>query len=747
MKLGVVPEGDRVADSADTVVVVEPTVGSRARSKGNLYLLVTSAIHGQKAREATRVVAEVVRNEYYYDESAGIRVCMVKAIVAANKRLGHLRERSGLGRSSDAGPIGIGIAVVRDNELYVSTIGPAEAYLSRGARLSILPDPHRERGLPAEGLEPDVWRGEIGVGDQLVLVSANLTGKLGDDELKDALVTLHPQSAMEHLHHRFVAAGGSGSDGAIAIEAAEVVPSRVGRAPVPVRPPEPLAGTPDRSPIPLADSVTDGMAAAQKGARRARAAAGGLFGSLVLRLQDALPSRSLRERRVTPLTARREVQRRAAIAILVFIAVAGSLGVAVFAFAQHPPATQVISSVEAGQAALEAARSDVKRVAGPGVDLVANDPKKAEGLLRDALTSLDEAAKSGIPGTTIAPIRTQVVGLLDRLYGVVEIAVAPVFTFPADAKADLRGLVKGPDGAPYVLDATTKSVYRIDAAAKSAVAVFREGKSAIGGTEAAPKLLAVGGPDLGVVDVKNPVWRWRPADATGKGTASKLKVLGSAEWGDDIIAIGTFVRDAQAGLYALYVIDPSAQQILAYSPAADGSGFPAPPSNRLATARSVADMTSLYIDGDIWVTEAGSIVRFVGGKSEGWQAEAPPDAILRSAPSYTLVTSGSARREGRIYGYDPKNRRVIALSKVRGTYIEQYRMPAGDLSLDDVRAWYVEPGVGDIPDSLVWISGTELHRAILEPIASAPTGSGGPAASGAAVSGAPSAAPASTTKP
>ena len=37
--------------------------------------------------------------------------------------------------------------------------------------------------------------------------------RLGPDELKDAMVTLHPQPAMEHLHHRFIAADGAGSDG------------------------------------------------------------------------------------------------------------------------------------------------------------------------------------------------------------------------------------------------------------------------------------------------------------------------------------------------------------------------------------------------------------------------------------------------------------------------------------------------------------------------------------------------------
>ena len=49
MKLGVVAEHDRLPDSPDTLVVVEPSVGSVARSKGHLYLLVTSRISSRHA--------------------------------------------------------------------------------------------------------------------------------------------------------------------------------------------------------------------------------------------------------------------------------------------------------------------------------------------------------------------------------------------------------------------------------------------------------------------------------------------------------------------------------------------------------------------------------------------------------------------------------------------------------------------------------------------------------------------------
>ena len=58
------------------------------------------------------------------------------------------------------------------------------------------------------------------------------------------MVTLHPQPAMEHLHHRFVAADGAGSDAMIAFEATEVASTQKARTLVPVRPAEPLAGDP-----------------------------------------------------------------------------------------------------------------------------------------------------------------------------------------------------------------------------------------------------------------------------------------------------------------------------------------------------------------------------------------------------------------------------------------------------------------------------------------------------------------------
>ncbi|HEY3333621.1 MAG TPA: hypothetical protein VGK16_00180 [Candidatus Limnocylindrales bacterium] len=736
LKLGAVTEQDRLPDSPDTVVVVEPAVGSVGRTKGNLYLLVTSRVAGAKARDATRMVADTIRNEYYYDESAGIRQCLVKVMSVANKRLGHQRDRYGFGHEADgAGPIGVAVAVVRGRELYVATMGPAEAYLIRQARLSTLPDPNRERGLPAESLEPEVWRGELNVGDSLCLVAANVVSRIGTDALKDALVTLHPQSAIEHLHARFVAADGKGSDGAVAFEASEIGATHKTRSLVPVRPAEPLAGAPDRGPIPLADSVTAGAAAVGASATRAKDAAGNGVQRAVWGVQDLLPRRAPAKRRVTAATSRMETQRRAAMAVLALIVVAGALVVGVNAFGGARPNVGAIESLTAAERAFEEAQAALAAVSGPGVDLISDDPGRALELLNAAYLKLDEAENLSYPIGQIAPLRDKALEGLDRLYRVRQVGSTPLFEFPADKPPRLEALVRGSDGAPYVLDSANATVWRIDIKNQKATAIVRDGTKVSGSRAAVPKLLTTGGPDILVLDSKNNLWRWRPSNSTGKGTLVRIRIKDSASWGDDVRDIATFVANFDAAFYKLYVVDPSQQNIMVLSPANDGSGYPVRPNPRLPTERDVSGITDLLIDGDIYVAEKGAVARLI--PASGWDVTPPSDTSVRPAPRYTMISSpdrpdgSTSKRNGILYAFDAQNHRVVAFDKGNGKYIEQYRLAAAGDAWSDLRGFVVLPAPdAEAPSTMWWITSTGLHSSLLEAVNDAASPS--PAASGEA---------------
>jgi hypothetical protein len=452
---------------------------------------------------------------------------------------------------------------------------------------------------------------------------------------------------------------------------------------------------------------------------------------VVARVHELLPQRKPAYRRVTPLASRRETQRRAAMALVALLVVVGSLAMSVWAFGGQRQ-QGAISSVNAGQDALAKARANLKQVDGPGIDLITDDREEAIRLLTEAYDQLDVAEDSRISSRVVEPVREDVVALLDRAYGVVEVASRPLFTFKPAKDADpidLRALVQGYDRAPYVIDRSTRSVYRVDLKRKRATVIARIGRNVGSVKQATPQFLAVGGRDLLILDAKNQLWRWRASNDAGRGTTNRVTVNGASQWGDDILAIGTYMRNPSQNLYNLYVVDPSEQQIRAYPPASDGGGFPAKSSAWLATARDVANMSSLYIDGDIYITENGVLDRYTSGKSDGWEPGAPGDDLLRPTSATQVVAGAGGRNEGRIYTYDKRNARIMAFDKRTGDFVQQYRLAEGD-GWKDIRAMYVVPGVEDAPDVLVWLSANAVNQATLEAAPEPePSASGSPGAS------------------
>jgi hypothetical protein len=351
------------------------------------------------------------------------------------------------------------------------------------------------------------------------------------------------------------------------------------------------------------------------------------------------------------------------------------------------------------------------------VNLVKDDPNRAKTLLTDAWQQLDAAAAAGITAGAIDPLRATATVGLDAIYGLLTVGASVLFSFAnADPPVDLAAVALGPDGAPYVLDRATHTVYRVDLKTGKAAPVARVGQVVRGQKVAEPQFITPAGPDLLILDAKNVLWRWRPADKTGRGTLARIAVKDSSSWGLDIRALGSFVRNADQGLYNLYVVDPSQKQIQAYTPAADGSGFPADPTGWLAAPQDVSTVDSMVIDGDVYLSRAGGLGQYVRGGTTSWRPSDPGDRLLRPAPVYTLIATGTDKGIGQIYGYDRPNRRILSIDKADGSIREQYRLSGQDPAWTDIRGMYVIPGSQDQPATLVWIDRNRLMSSPLEAV-------------------------------
>jgi hypothetical protein len=306
-----------------------------------------------------------------------------------------------------------------------------------------------------------------------------------------------------------------------------------------------------------------------------------------------------------------------------------------------------------------------------------------------------------------------------------------------DPAADLSGLVQGPDGAAYAIDRAAHTVVRFDLAKKTAAVIVREGEGGASGV-GDPWLLTVGGPDLVIIDHNGAVWRWRPADRNGHGTLGAVVMNRSETWGSDVTDVETFVENADAGLYNLYVVDPSSQQILRYAPAADGSGFPTAPTGYLATATDVSGIEQLFIDGDIYALATDTVTRFVNGRPDpSFTLAVPPDdQDLRPGHHYELLTASATRGQGTLYVYDATWNRVIAFDKATGDYQSQYVALTDTPAFADLRGMFLLEAGGGTTPSLVWVT---KDRLMVTPLQAAPTG--------AAASPSPSPSPRATKRP
>ncbi|MDP9275238.1 MAG: hypothetical protein M3O99_06570 [Chloroflexota bacterium] len=662
----------------DVIVASEPTLGATLRTKGRFYFLVEVARQqGNAGGDIAKEVADLARQEYYYDLSAGIEVSLRKALRQANRRAAQ-RLRDQRGRVA----LHCACAVVVNNELYAARIGAAQVFLVRRARLFLPGDEpgeladfvHRTTTREAESLGgiadvlPDVWRQSIEPGDTLILASGALVEGLGAEALKNAAITLHPRAAAEHINNRAVADGVVGSAAAIFIEvtAATGAAGRVAPEPPSPEATEVLIAEGIRSRFESIwrrrPKVTQAISAAAVPAAKAMGKTVAVGFELMPRRAPPLPRR--------PDTARersRRQRRAASLLAVLLLLVAGGIGSLAYRDYQQNRVTGdyalAILSVESDISAAERA-----------ADRKPPDNELARQKIDHARAGLDEAARSpAADQARIAALRDQTSAIDDRITGVVvDLArVTGTDGRPIAPGAKPTALVGTANGL-YAADPGAGRLWRIFGDPTQVASVLTRGTVGV----AAPRLVSNLGEVVYSLDDQKHLWR-----AEGTGVAD-VTPADSATW-KGVEALAVFVAN-------LYVLDGTSGQVWKHE------SFPGTPFQKavgyLTEPIATGTGRSLAVDQDIWiVTTQGEILRFrrLTTSFTASRVEFVP-RWTGAAVKPTAVQAIDVQRA--IYFLDAPNRVVVQMSRDGGE-LARYSLPS---NLPEPSAFYVSEGTRTI---------------------------------------------------
>jgi hypothetical protein len=658
----------------DVIVASEPTLGATLRTKGRFYFLCEVARQqGNAGADIAKEVADLARQEYYYDLSAGIEVSLRKALRQANRRAAQ-RLRDQRGRVA----LHCACAVVVNNELYAARIGAAQIFLVRRARLFLPGDEpgeladfvHRTTTREADSLGviadvlPDVWRQSIEPGDTLVLASGALVDGLGAEALKNAAITLHPRAAAEHINNRAVADGVVGSVAAIFIElsAATAAAGRVLPKPEPTEPTEVLIAEGIRSRFESAwrrrPKVAHAIGAAAAPAAKAMGKTVAIGFELLPRRAPPLPRR--------PDTARersRRQRRAASLLAVLLLLVAGGIGVVAFRDYQ---ANRITGDYALAILSVESDISAAQRFA----ERTPPDNEAARKKIDHARIGLEEAESSpAADPAQVATLREQIQTLDDLITGVVvDLArVTGPDGRPIAPEAKPTGLVGTPNGL-YAADPGGGRLWRIFGNPTQVGTVLTRGAFGVGG----PRMVANLNEVVYSLDDQKHLWR-----AEGTGVAH-VTPEDASTW-KSVDAFAVFVAN-------LYVLDATSGQVWKHESFPGTSFLRA--QGYLTEPIPTGIGRSIAVDQDIWiVTAPGDILRFRRLTTSFTASRVDFVPRWNGAPvKPTAVQAIDIQRA--VYFLDAPNKLVVQMNRDGGE-VARFALPP---NLPEPSAFYVSEG-------------------------------------------------------
>lgn len=192
---------------SDLTLIAEPTnaFSSEAR-KGHLYIVAETDQDVSRGRDACQLAIRTVRKLFYDDPSFSVTASLRKALVAANRAL---YQQNFSAPQQKRAVVGITCVVVKDSDLFVAQVAPAQSYVMAEGRLRALPagpgwggpvTVFRSRALGSSlTIEPDLYRAVLRPGDGVLICTSNLAEILSRDDVTRLLRAAEPDDITAEL--------------------------------------------------------------------------------------------------------------------------------------------------------------------------------------------------------------------------------------------------------------------------------------------------------------------------------------------------------------------------------------------------------------------------------------------------------------------------------------------------------------------------------------------------------------------
>ena len=259
-------------DASDLIVVAShPSHFAPEARKGQLVLVVEAEGDVSRGRNACTLVAQTIRETYYADRAVSITSSLRKALKVANAELYRYNFEAPPHKRAT---VGVTCAVLHGQNLFITQVMPAQAYVAHAGKLRALPHPLAWSGGASGGhavgystalgtslgSEPEFFREVMQPGDTVVLASSNIARILGKSQAEQLISFSDATTVVEGLY-ALCCRNHLPEAHAVAIEMMPELSAAARQAPLSA------AGVSERGKL-AAEHVTDWVAARISGIRR-----------------------------------------------------------------------------------------------------------------------------------------------------------------------------------------------------------------------------------------------------------------------------------------------------------------------------------------------------------------------------------------------------------------------------------------------------------------------------------------------